>query len=256
MAVGELSEYQRSDSFGPLARGLAIGGAVLVIVGILTDVFLSLEISLNLSGWGMMAMTSGILLFLGFEAQNRSMSDGVVMGLISWGLFAPSTIGFQALTLVSFGGIEKTIPTGGGLQAGPLTFGPWWFYFWMGLSVFLVAWPMTVAKIPRWPPRRFIVWPWVTGFFVAFVWPTRLVTAVLGIEIGDWTLETGWTSLFDRFLSDFLLVSFEFEPISFGEYWGAFFLYLWLLLAFSVWTVFVYGRRLRVGKKSYADGDV
>jgi len=126
----------------------------------------------------------------------------------------------------------------------------------MGVSVFFVAWFMTQAQIPEWPPRRFIVWPWITGFLVAFFWPTRLVASSIGVEIGDWTLETLWTDIFQSTLSGFLQTDFEFEAISFGEYWGVFFLYIWLLLAFSVWTVFIYARQLRVGKENYNNGSV
>lgn len=252
---GQIETYRPSNLLKRIDWFLLIG-IILSIGGIVQETVLDTEIPVNLGGWGVLVLTSSIILWTAKRAQDQQMSDGLVMGLLSWGLFPPVTIFFQAITLVSFGNIEDIIFTGGGLELGPLTFAPWWFYFWAGLSVFITAWFMTESRWPRWPPRRFVVWPWVTAWFVAFFWPSRVTTNLLGIDIGDWTLETKWVEIFDPLFGDFFVTEFEFEAISFGEYWGAFFLFIWLLLAFTIWTVFVLARRLRVGKENYNNEDL
>lgn len=256
--MSTIQSYSRSPYFEQITKWFTVFGLAVTGIGLLDEFFLELDPGLNIGGWGMVFLTSGLLLWGAMRAQKMNRSDGLVMGLISWGLFAPITIGFQAITLVSFGQVNQIIPTGGALTTGPLSFGPWWFYFWMGLSVAITAYFMTQARLPKWPPRRFIVWPWFTGFFVAFFWPTRLMTSYLEYDIGDWTLSTMWTGVFEEYLAGLMGygVDFSFEAISFGEYWGAFFLYIWLLLGFTVWTVFVYGRRLRVGKENYNNGEI
>jgi len=129
MSTTQITEYSRSDEFGLLINGFGISGLVLVLISVINQSVLGIDVQINLTGWGMVFVTSGVLLFAAMYAQERNMSDGTVMGFLSWGLFAPFTLGFQAITLVSFGNINQIIPTGGGLVLGPLTFGPWWFYF-------------------------------------------------------------------------------------------------------------------------------
>lgn len=253
------------DYYSPPKLAAQIGIPTIVIGAIVTGIGLVdseiFEITggdVNVGGIGALIFSFGGLMYLAVLADARDWGSATVMGFLSWALYLPFAIGFQLLTLTDIGGVTQTIPTGGELGLGFLSLAPWWYYFWAGFSVFVTAWFITASKFPRWPPRRFVVWPWFTGWFIAFVWPTRLTTNFLDIDIGDWTLTTLWTDVFDATLRDFmdLGVTFELEPIVFGEYWGAFFLFWWLLNAFIIWTAFVYARRIRVGKQNYNDGSV
>jgi hypothetical protein len=238
--------YEMTPSVRPLVRSLGAVAVVMMVVG-LVGTFLNIGIELH--DLGLTLLVAAGLLYL-----SEGQSGATRMALLSWGLFIPFAIAFHVITLVSVTQVSDIAL--GAMNLGFMSLAPWYYYVWAGLSVAITAWFMTAAKLPKWPPRRFIVWPWFTGFFISFLWPTRITTTLLGIDIGDWQLSTGWVDVFRALGLDDLQglgVNFEFEAISFGEYWGAFFLFWWLLHAFVVWTVFVYARMYRVGKENYTD---
>lgn len=243
-------------------------GAILLVIGGLITL-----VSSESTGFGVIASTTvtGVeqadvnfigLSFVFFSAAillwaASRVTGALQMSLLSWALFLPFAVGFHMITLVSVSGVEFSNPILGAIPLGFVTLAPWWYYFWAGASVAIIAWFMTASELPKWPPRRFIIWPWVTGLFIALIWPTKLLTELIGTDIGNWSLSTGWTQIFnDVIYQPIIGESVSSMTFDFDAHWGQFFLFWWLLHAFVVWTVFVYARRIRVGKDNYADGSI
>lgn len=85
----------------------------------------------------------------------------------------------------------------------------------------------------------------------------RIGAELIGVDVGNWALSTGWLGIYNSAIAQPVYgSSVSSMTFDFVGHWGQYFLFLWLWLAFVIWTALVYSRRARVGKDQYGNGSV